>query len=159
MKVLLTIVIIGVILLFSCSTNDINKRLDKLSDKIDTLEKHPFGINLYPEDKTYEFEWFDLGKDYHQIVDRLFYVSNISTTFKDNGFMVTGTIGNISSITINNAIVECAIKDTTVKERVILGNSDAPTLLPGIKTIFSVFIPTTKTNVSEIGVKIRDYRM
>lgn len=100
-----------------------------------------------------------MGKDYHQIVDRLFYVSNINTTFKDNGFIVTGTIGNISSITINNAIVECAIKDTTVKERVISGNSDAPTLFPGIKTNFRVFIPTTKTNVSQIGVKIRDYRM
>ncbi len=62
-------------------------------------------------------------------------------------------------MTINSAIVECAVKDTTIKERVISDYSSATTLLPGAKMSFNVFVPTTKTNVSEIGVLLRDYRM
>lgn len=159
MKTAILFFSISAILLFSCSSNDLNKRMDNLTSRMDSLEKNPFGIDLHPKDRTYKFEWFDLGKEEHQIVDRLFYISNISTSFKDNGFQVTGTIGNISSMTITNAIVECAIKDTTKEERVISGYSDAPTLFSGAKTTFSVFIPTTKTNVAEVGVIVRDYRM
>lgn len=146
-------------LLWSCTSSDINKRIDTLSAKVDTLEKHPFGIDKYPEDRTYKFDWFELGKEQHQILDRLFYVSDIKTSFRDNGYHISGTIGNITTMSISNAIVECAIKDTTIKERVISGYSTAPTLLPGVKMSFELFIPTTKTNVTEIGVLVRDYRM
>lgn len=126
---------------------------------MDSLEKNPFGINLHPEDNTYKFDWFDLGKEGHHIVDRMFYVSDIKTAFKDNGYIVSGIIGNITSMTISNAIVECAIKDTTIKEKVVSGYSGVSILVPGGKVSFNIFIPTTKTNVSEIGVVVRDYRL
>mgnify|MGYP001551592325 CR=1 FL=1 len=159
MKPILIPLLILITFFVSCSSSDLNKRMDKLTTRMDSLEKNRFGIDLHPDDRTYKFEWFDLGKEGHQIIDGLFYVSDIKTSFKDNGYQVSGTIGNITTMTINNVIVECAIKDTTVKERVISGYSGAPTLFPGVKTSFDVFIPTTKTNVSEIGVLVRDYRM
>lgn len=160
MKTSLLLFSISAVLLYGCTSNDLNKRVDKLTTRVDSLEKNAFwGLDIAPDDRTYKFDWFDLGKDEHQIVDRLFYISNIKTTFRDNGYDVSGTIGNISSMSISNAIIECAVKDTTIKAKVISGSSDVSTLFPGYKLNFSVFIPTTKTNVSEIGVLVRDYRM
>ena len=147
------------VLNFSCTSSETNKRIDQLSIRIDSLEKNPFGIDKFPDDKTYKFDWFDLGKPGHQILDRLFYVANVQTSFRDNGYSIKVTVANITTISITNAIVECAIKDTTTRERVVSGYSTAPTLYPGEKVTFDVFVPTTKTNVTEIGVLIRNYRM
>lgn len=149
-----------VIQFYGCTSTTTNKKIEKLTRRVDSLEKNSiWGMDISPEDRSYKFDWFDLGISGHQIIGSLFYVSNIKTTFKDNGYQVNGTIGNISSMTISNAIIECAIRDSTTKEKVISGTSDIPTLSPSAKETFNVFIPTTKTNVSEIGVIIKEYRM
>ncbi len=75
MKILLLSLSIIATFFWSCTSSDVNKRIDKLSAKVDTLEKHPFGIDLNSENRTYKFEWFELGKEGHQIIDRLFYIS------------------------------------------------------------------------------------
>jgi len=146
---------------YSCNSNQLDKKFDKLSAKVDSLEKHAliFPLNTNDDDRTYKFDWFDLGKAEHQIIERVFYVSNIKTVFRDNGYQVTGTIGNTSSMSISNGIIECAVKDTTLKAKVISGTADIPNLLPGAKESFSVFIPTIKRDISEIGILLKDYRM
>ena len=63
MKLLFLSTLIVATLLWSCTSTDINKRIDKLSAKVDTLEKHPFGIDKYPDDRTYKFDWFEIGKE------------------------------------------------------------------------------------------------
>lgn len=147
--------------IYSCGTNELDKKFDNLSAKVDSLEKHAliFPVNTNEDDRTYKFDWFDLGKAEHQIIERVFYVSNIKTVFRDNGYQITGIVGNISSMSIANGIIECAVKDTTIKTKVITGTADIPNLSPGVKETFSVFIPTIKRDISEIGIMLKDYRM
>ena len=160
MKPTLSPFIFFVIFFSGCSSYDANKRIDALTERIDSLEKHALWTGKgHPEVRTFKFEWFDIGKDEFHFVGKVFYVTNIKTEFKQNGYQVSGVIANTSSMSIDNPIVECAIKDTTTKEKVVSGFSNAPNLFPGAKLPFNVFIPTTKSNVSEVGVLVRDYRM
>lgn len=166
MKKLIIISSITVFFLYSCVSNtkyeEMKIRLDSLTVRMDSLEKDPFRI-AYPdinkEDLTRNYQWFNLGEDLHQIVDKHFYVSSITTSYKENGFQIKGIIGNVCSMNINNAIIECAIKDSTKQTKLNIGFSDVPYLYSGAKVNFSVFVPTGQTKVSEIGVLIRDYRL
>jgi hypothetical protein len=161
MKNKLTLSLIFGIFICSCNSSQTEKRLGKLSAKVDSLEKHALLLPISTDDKdrTYKFDWFDLGKQGHQIINSIFYISDINTSFKENGCRVTGTIGNITSMDMDNVVVECAIRDTTQLERVVSGYSEVKTIPRGYKGNFNVFIPTTKTNVLEIGILIKSYRM
>lgn len=143
----------------SPSTSEILNLHTAQIDSIRRVDENFYGWNNNKEDKTASYTWFTLGEENHQIVDQLFYVSNIETTFKENGYQITGMIGNISSMEITNAIVQCAIKDSTVTSKVVSGTTTLSTLYSGSKLPFSLFIPTTKTNFKEVGVWINDYRM
>ncbi len=141
------------------STNDLLNLHTAQIDSIRRVDENFHGWNNNKEDKTSSYTWFTLGEDYHQIVNQLFYISNIETTFKENGYQITGLIGNTCSMEITNVIVQCAIKDSTVISKVVSGTTAISTIYPGSKVSFSIFIPTTKTNFKEVGVWINEYRM
>ncbi len=158
----LTIAVCSALILAACNSTSESEKLklhDAQIDSIKRMDDQFFGWNSNKEDKTSEYTWFTLGEENHQIVDRLFYISNIETTFKENGYQVKGMIGNICAMEISNAIVQCGIKDSTIGSKVISGTTTVETLYSGSKITFSVFIPTTKTNFKEIGVWVHDYRM
>ena len=161
-KLNLTIAALIATITFSCNSNSEREKIVLHDAQIDSIRRFDdkfFGWNSNKEDKTSDYTWFTLGEENHQIVDRLFYVSNIETTFKENGYQIRGTIGNICAMEISNAIVQCGIKDSTINSKVISGTTTMETLYSGSKLTFSVFIPTTKTNFKEIGVWVHDYRM
>lgn len=150
-----------VTILAGCNDNSLIHEKLKLHDsQIDSLKD--WKVNFYDKeklDKTSEYTWFALGEENHQIVNRLFYVANIETTFRENGYQVKGEIGNICAMEISNALVQCGIKDSSVSSKVVSGSTTIETLYSGNKVSFSVFIPTTKTNFKEIGVWVSEYRM
>jgi len=143
----------------SPSTSEILNLHTAQIDSIRRVDENFHGWKNNKEDKTSSYTWFTLGEDNHQIVNQFFYVSNIETTFKENGYQITGMIGNTCSMEITNAIVQCAIKDSTLQSKVVSGTSTISTLYSGSKLPFSLFIPTTKTNFKEVGVWINDYRL
>lgn len=153
---------VAVIFCFSCNSPTANEKLKLHTAQIDSIRRMDdnfFGWNKNSGDRTANYTWFNLGEDNHQIIDKLFYVASIKTSFKENGFLITGTIGNICSMTINNTIIECAIKDSTLPSKIVTGFSDVSDLLPGDKVSFSVFVATSQTKVSEIGITVKDFRM
>jgi hypothetical protein len=161
-KLSLAIAAFLVTIILSCNSNSQREKIilhDTQIDSIRRFDEKFFGWNSNKEDKTSDYTWFTLGEDNHQIVDRLFYVSNIETIFKENGYQIKGTIGNICAMEISNAILQCGIKDSTISSKIISGTTTVETLNSGSKIDFSVFIPTTKTNFKEIGVWVHDYRM
>lgn len=161
-KLILAIATLTFSIIFSCNSNSQREKIMMHDAQIDSIRRFDdkfFGWNSNKEDKTSDYTWFTLGEDNHQIVDKLFYISNIETTFKENGYQVRGMIGNICAMEISNCIVQCGIKDSTVSSKVISGTTTVETLYSGSKIPFSIFIPTTKTNFKEIGVWIHDYRM
>lgn len=156
----ISILTLSIVLIISngCTSSD-SKKIDALTVRLDSLEKTHFYLDSHPDDQVFKYAWFPLGQESFQVVNRSFYISKITTSFQNNGFQVTGVIGNLTSMTIYNPIVECSIKDSTTKQMVVSGYSGVQALAPGDKEDFNVFIPTTKTNVSEIGVLVRNYRM
>lgn len=107
----------------------------------------------------WDYTWFDLGKEYRMTVGGNFYVSNIKTSFRENGFQVSGTIANLDALSKSIVKVQCAIKDSSLVEKLTFGFTELPILAPGVKKSFSVFVPTKQTKISEIGIRISDYRM
>jgi hypothetical protein len=151
-------------ILLSQSGCDSNKRVDELESKLNatTARLDSFIVQRskpWEPKPTWDYTWFDLGKEYHQIVGSRFYVSNIQTSYRENGFQVTGLIANLDAIAKSTVKVQCAIKDSTLTETLTFGYIEIPYLLSGVKTNFSVFVPSKQTKISQIGVWISSYRM
>ena len=141
---------------FDQKVDQLEKKLSKTSERLDSLisaRSKPWTPSPY-----WNYAWFDLGKEYHQIVDH-FYVSKIKTAFKENGFEVSGIIANLDALEKNNIKVQCAIKDSSTTELLTFGFSEIPYLPPGIKMPFTVFVPTRQTKISQVGVWIPEFRM
>lgn len=158
-RVFQLLALIMILSMFGCVSkkkfNELEKRVASNTARLDSLTKTPevpWYANPY-----WNYIWFDLGKEYNQIVDGHFYVSSIKTSFRENGFEVTGIIANLDALAKTNVKVQCAIKDTSLAEKLTFGFSEVPVLAPGIKRNFSVFVPTKQTKISEIGVTIPEY--
>jgi len=137
--------------------DEVEKKLAATEARLDSFiaeQKKP-----WTPEPAWDYTWFDLGKEYHLIVNNRFYVSNVKTTFRENGFQVVGLIANLDALGKSNVKIQCAIKDPSIPEKLTFGFSELSYLVPGIKENFSVFVPTNQTKVSEIGVWISEYRM
>jgi len=100
-------------------------RINRLDNKVDTIQKYAWGMPSKKkkdlnESKYYSYTWFKLGSASHQIVDRHFYISNMQTVYRENGFEISGRIGNITSMSMNIVSIECAVSDSTQEGRVII---------------------------------------
>ena len=131
---------------------DHEERLSKLEKEIQKRNE-PF-----QPDPSLHYNWFNLGQEGHLIIQNRYYVSDIKTTFKQNGFEVTGTVGNLLSMNMYNVKVTCAIKRSSGKD-LDVGTTEITNLISGIRSSFSVFVPTAETKVSEIGVSVEYERM
>ncbi len=158
--ILLSISFLIVLSFLGCASDQkvdqLEEQLKQTSERLDSLisaKNKPWTPSPY-----WNYAWFDLGKDYHQIVDH-FYVSQIKTVFKENGFEVSGTIANLDALDKNDVKVQCAIKDSSTTELLTFGFSEMPYLPPGVKMSFTVFVPTRQTKISQVGVWIPEFRM
>jgi len=160
-RFLLLILITLICLNLGCGSNqkleELEKRLNITASKLDSVISE-FNKPYVPS-PYWRYTWFDLGQSYHQVVNSRFYVSSIKTAYKENGFEVTGLIANLDALSKTNVRIECSIKDSAVAELLTFGFSELPYLASGIKKSFTVFVPTRQTKVSEIGVRISDFRM
>jgi hypothetical protein len=159
--VLLSTFISLTLFFLGCASNqkvdELEKKVSETTRRLDSLiteQRKPWTPGPY-----WNYTWFDLGKDYHQIVNSRFYVSNIKTGFKENGFEVSGTIANLDALNKNNVKIQCAIKDSSVTELLTFGFSEMSYLPSGLKLSFTVFVPTRQTKISQVGVWIPEYRM
>ena len=52
-----------------------------------------------------------------------------------------------------------AIENNSKQMKVVTGSVEVPNLIPGVKTVFILFIPTSQTNVEKVGIKVEMGRM
>jgi hypothetical protein len=59
-----------------CTSNNQDKKIEKLTARVDSLEKDPWGLSKdpHPKNRTYKFDWFELGKEGHQIINQIFLI-------------------------------------------------------------------------------------
>lgn len=114
---------------------------------------------LFTPDPSWNYTWFDLGQDYHQIVDGHFYVTSVKAKHNENGYTVSGIVGNLDAMNKTLIKVQCGIKDSiNKKDTIISGYIEVNALPSGAKKSFTVFVPMNTKNVSQIGVTIPEYR-
>lgn len=104
----------------------------------------------------FTYTWFNLGQEYRQTVNSFFYISNIKTNYKENGFEVTGLVGNLTTMPMSSVRVQAAIKNST-GTGITFGTTQVPTLLAGKKLEFTVFVPTSETKISQVGILVSDF--
>ncbi len=152
MKILnfLSIFLFTSIILISCNTknNDdsialLKKKVESQSQRIDLLENKLI---------NYNYTWFSIGSKYHQIVQIHYYVSINEYQYENNGYKVTGYVANLTSLPMEQVKIIGAIMNKS--EKSITKGDNEVSLPSGIKVPFEIFIPTSETNVKEVGIKI-----
>lgn len=95
----IAIVILAIFVMFVQGLKSVEKKLTVTSTRLDSLlaeQRKPWSPDPY-----WSHTWFDLGKAYHQVVYHGggdFYVSDLKTSYRENGFLVTGTIANLDAL-------------------------------------------------------------
>ncbi len=162
--------VVLLLVLFLNSCNRLNKEENSKVDlRLKELEKELTILKKYVEFKDQvsftdssainEYRWFRLGDSYYSYVNDNFIVQAVKSEFKNNGYEITGLVTNVLSLSTTQAKVIGAILDSSKEKKVITGSVEIPILNPGEKTDFTLFIPTSQTNVERVGVKIKSGRM
>ena len=152
---LVAIVFISAFISISCQSRKTEARIEALEKKWADFETER--NKAFIPDPYWNYTWFNLGQEYHQKVSTYFYITKISTTYKENGFQVNGIIANLSSMPMAVVKIKAAIKISNSTD-VTYGNSEIPILWSARRVPFSIFVPTKETKISEIGISIEDYR-
>jgi hypothetical protein len=135
----------------------IDKKIEAVEMRVKQLENPPApDLTLSP---FWQYRWFNLGQEYHQVVDARFFVSIKRTVFRQNGYEIEGVIANLDTLAKSDVKIQCAIKDSSGPDKLTIGFISMPYLPPGDKRSFTVFVPTSEAKVSEVGVSIESYRM
>jgi hypothetical protein len=163
MKAIIGVLLISIAILSGCKDEGLEARVAALEKKAadrdaadhKATEKTGFFDDLFGN-PIMQYTWFNLGQEYRQTVNSFFYISNIKTNYKENGFQVTGLIGNLTTMPMSSVRVQAAIKDSSGKA-FTFGTTQVPTLQAGQKLEFSVFVPTSETKTSQVGIFVSDF--
>jgi len=164
----------NLILLFSivvmCSCNNTNDdKIKNIEKRIQLLEIENAILKNNVE-KTHQvsfsdttsistFKWFRLGDTYFDIVNHYFEVAQVKSEYINNGYQITGIVTNLLSLNMSQVKITGAIENNSKQMKIITGSVEIPSLMPGQKTIFNLFIPTSQTNVEKVGIKVEMGRM
>jgi hypothetical protein len=157
-----------IVVICSCK-NDNDERIKNIEQRVESLEYS----NLFLEkniEKTNQisfsdttsistFKWFRLGDTYFDIVNHYFQVTTVKSEYINNGYQITGIITNLLSLDMSQVKVTGAIENNSKQMKVVTGSVELPNLISGQKTYFSLFIPTSQTNVEKVGIKVEMGRM
>jgi hypothetical protein len=161
-------VLLLVLFLNSCNQSKkeeeskIDLRLKELEKELTFLKNHvelKNQVSFADSSAINEYKWFRLGDSYYSFVNNYFIVQAVKSEFKNNGYEITGLITNILSLRTMQTKIIGAILDGSKEKKVITGSVEIPVLNPGEKTDFTLFIPTSQTNVETVGIKVKNGRM
>jgi hypothetical protein len=153
-----------------CSCNNPNDdRIKNLEQRVQYLEYSNIVLKNNIE-KTHQisfsdttsistFKWFRLGDAYFDIVNHYFEVAQVKSEYLNNGYQITGIVTNLLSLNMSQVKITGAIENNSKQQKVVTGSVELPNLMPGEKTIFTLFIPTSQTNVEKVGIKVEMGRM
>jgi hypothetical protein len=144
------------------SIKDIEQRLQYLEysnrflkNNIETTHQ----ISFSDTTSISNFKWFLLGDSYFDLVNNNFQVAQVKSEYLNNGYQITGIVTNLLSLNMSQVKITGAIENNSKRMKVVTGSVELPNLIPGVKTVFILFIPTSQTNVEKVGIKVEMGRM
>jgi hypothetical protein len=161
MKTLLvgSLFIFNSFIICSCNKND---KIIKLEKEVDLLKKHieqTHQVSFSDTTSIPNYRWFRLGYPGYSFVNSYFIVDSVISEYKNNGYEISGVVTNLLSLRMIQTKIFGAIINDSKNRKVITGYIEIPILNPGEKTEFSLFIPTSQTNVEKVGINITPGRM
>ena len=144
----------------SCNTNQNNERIRVLELKIDSLMKMNSNQMFYSSEVEYDSEGnvlFKINEDGKYYLNNHFYVSNFDTSYIRDGYRITGTLYNYSSLDAYNVILSLSIADSVAKFDSPVGTNEIEYIYNGTSQKFSFYIPNSKQSLFKIRMKVLDY--
>ena len=135
--------------------NDLQKSIDSLKYIIQYFEQTSF----YESNPEYNYKWFQINGTGFQRVNRDFIVSGIKSKFETNGFWIYGKVANLTSRKVIVAKIKGVFPKSKESEKYITGETEVKNLPPGEYVEFLLFIHTTITDISKVGILVDIQRM